>query len=170
MINELINQLDFNYVYAKHLVKDVPEDKMAFKPGPGLDNHPAWTLGHLAVSVGNLVKNLSGDFDLPEQWKNLFARTGPGDPTLPEPDAAAYPNKEDLLKELNRQHEKLITILLKIDSVRLEKEFEWRFAAYFPTFHDRIMFVCANHYAMHLGQLAAWRRAMGLPSALGGIE
>ncbi|HTL80653.1 MAG TPA: DinB family protein [Bacteroidia bacterium] len=170
MINEIINQLDFNYVYAKQLVSDIPEDKMAFKPGPGLDNHPAFTLGHLATACANLTKNLTGEFKLPEKWQKLFMRTGPGDPTLPEPDPAAYPTKEELMKELNNQHERLIAFLLKADTTRLEKEFEWRFASYFPTYLDRIMFISANHYAMHLGQLAAWRRAMGMPSALGSIE
>ena len=39
---------------------------------------------------------------------------------------------------------------------------------YFPTIGDHVVFLMTSHEMDHLGQLAAWRRAMGLgPGLLG---
>jgi uncharacterized damage-inducible protein DinB len=169
MISEIIRQLEFNFAYAKRAVEDVPESQMAIKPSAGLDNHPAFTIGHLATAYANLMNNLTGEFILADGFKEIFLRTGPGDPTLPNPDAAAYPSKEKMLAEMDNQHKRLINYLLQIDEKKLNEKFDWRFSAYFPTYRDRILFLCVNHYAMHLGQLAAWRRAMGMSSALASL-
>lgn len=166
MINEIINQLNFNRLYAKQLIADVPQEKMNLKPGPGLDNHPAFTIGHLVTAYANLMNNLTGEFILAPGFKEVFLRQGPGDPTLPNEDVSVYPNKEALLKELDAQHERLVNHLRSLPDAKLNEAFDWRLKAYFPTYGNRIMFLCVNHYAMHLGQLAAWRRAMGMESAL----
>lgn len=170
MVSEIIKQLDFNLAYAKKLVEDVPETDMTKKPSAGLDNHPAFTIGHLVTAYANLVNNLTGEFILADGFKEIFMRNGPGDPRLPEQDITAYPSKEKLLAEMNKQHQRLVDHLIHLDPKKLKENFEWRFFSFFPTYLDRIMFLCVNHYAMHLGQLAAWRRAMGLPSALGAIR
>lgn len=169
MIAEVIRQLEFNLAYAKKSVEDIPESQMTIKPSAGLDNHPAFTIGHLTTGYANLMNNLTGEYILAEGFKEVFLRTGPGDPTLPNPDSAAYPSKENLLKEMDHQHQRLINYLLQIDPKKLDEKFDWRFSAYFPTYRDRILFLCVNHYAMHLGQLAAWRRAMGMSSALASL-
>jgi len=38
---------------------------------------------------------------------------------------------------------------------------------YFPTIGDMVTFLITGHEMEHLGQIAAWRRAMGLGSATG---
>jgi uncharacterized damage-inducible protein DinB len=170
MITEIIRQLNFNLAYAKKLVEDVTDEQMTIKPSSGLDNHPAFTLGHLATAYANLLNNLTGKFIVADGFKELFARSGPGDPTLPNADVTVYPSKEKLIAEMEKQHKRLTEYLLSMDQRKLAEKFEWRFASFFPTYQDRILFLCVNHYAMHLGQLAAWRRAMGLPSALGALN
>lgn len=166
MIEEVIRQCRFNYAYSCQLVEDLSEEQMTIKPSAGLDNHPAFTLGHLVTGYANLYNNLTGEFILPEGWKEIFLRTGPGDPALPNPDAAAYPSKADLLAELKKQMDRVTSYIATLPEEKLNAPFEWRFSAYLPTYRDRIVFLCINHAAMHLGQLAAWRRALGLPSAL----
>jgi hypothetical protein len=166
MVSEIIRQLDFNLAYAKKLVEDVSDEQMTIKPSAGLDNHPAFTLGHLVTAYANLLNNLTGEFVVADGYAELFRRTGPGDPTLPNQDASVYPDKIRLLAEMEKQHKRLIDHLLRMDHKKLQENLEWRFSSFMPTYLDRVMFLCVNHYAMHLGQLAAWRRAMGLPSAL----
>ncbi len=160
-------QLDFNYQFAEELVKDVPEEMMAHSPGLGLENHPAFTLGHLAVASSMTVNYLGGTADLPELWNGLFRRKGPGDPTLPEKDQTKYPAKEALLREYQRQHDQLKVLLDQREINTLGEWKSWRFTEFLPTELDCILFMCINHESMHLGQLSAWRRAMELPSALG---
>lgn len=169
IIEEVTRQCNFNFAYVSKLVEDLTEEQMTIKPSAGLDNHPAFTIGHLVTAYANLENNLTGQFILQEDWKNVFLRKGPGDPTLPNPDASVYPPKAELLAELKKRQDRILDIVSKLDESKLNENLEWRFAHFMPTYRDRILFLCINHMAMHLGQLAAWRRAMELPSALGAL-
>ncbi len=165
-LSSVINQYDFNLEYAHALVYDLTIEQMTMIPSSGLVNHPAFTLGHLITGSAGLAEDLGGVFGITDQWKALFLRTGPGDPRLPETDVSLYPAKAELLKELNNQHEKVKYWLRKKTKDQLHETFQWRFSKQMPTLLDLVLFMCINHEAMHLGQLAAWRRAMGLPSVL----
>jgi uncharacterized damage-inducible protein DinB len=165
-IDSIIRQYDFNLEYARILVKDLTKEQMTTVPGPGLVNHPAFTLGHLISGSAGMAEDLGGHFEMTEQWKELFLRKGPGDPRLPDPDAEKYPAKSQLLKELDSQHERVKFWLRKKTRKQLMEPVQWRFSSHMPTLLDLTVFMCINHEAMHLGQLAAWRRAMGLKSVL----
>ena len=169
MNHYIINQYDFNLIYAKKLVEDLTDLQMTITPFPGFENHPAFTLGHLVTGSAMMADDLGGTFLIPEGWADLFLRKGPGDPRLPSPDYKLYPPKKNLIDELERQHEKVKTLLLSIDEKKLSEKIKWRFNNYMPTVLDLAIFMCINHEAMHLGQLAAWRRAMKLKSALAEI-
>lgn len=165
-IPSIIAQYDFNFQWAKKLVEDVNDDQMTASPFPGFENHPAFTLGHLVTGSAMMAEDLGGTFNVPEGWKELFVRKGPGDPTLPEINAKAYPDKNTLLSELSKQHEIVKKLLLFSDENKFNEKIKWRFNMYFPTMLDLVFFMCVSHESMHLGQLSAWRRAMKLPSAL----
>ncbi len=165
-IEFIIRQYDFNLKYATALVLDLSEDQMTTVPSSGLVNHPAFTLGHLISGSAGLVEDLGGKFEMPDAWVDLFLRKGPGDPRKPDTDKNKYPAKEMLLRELDKQHTRVKILLSRLDQDELNKDIQWRFSSYMPTLLDLIAFMCINHEAMHLGQLAAWRRAMGLNSAL----
>jgi hypothetical protein len=167
MIENIIRQFDFNLAYANKLAEDLSSEQMTTVPFHGFENHPAFTLGHLVSGKAMLAEDLGGKFTLPDGWSELFLRKGPGDPRLPSLDKIAYPDKAILLKELNFQHEYVKKILSTRTEKDLSEPFTWRFSSYMPTYFDLTVFMCVNHEAMHLGQLAAWRRAMNLPSALG---
>jgi hypothetical protein len=148
------------------LIQDVPNELMTHMPSSGLVNHPAFTIGHLVSASAMLVEDLGGEQELPVGWEALFVRKGPGDPRYPNPDREVYPQKEALIRELERQHNRVDKAMRTISDKQLNTAFEWRFKKQFPSLMDMLHFMCVNHEAMHLGQLAAWRRAMGLPSAL----
>ena len=163
----IIKQYDFNLEYARVLVHDLTADQMTVIPANGLENHPAFTLGHLVSGSALLAEDLGGEFEMPDKWADLFLRKGPGDPRKPDPDKSKYPSKELLLIELEDQHNKVRKLLNSTDEKKFSEKIKWRFSSYMPTLLDIIVFMCINHEAMHLGQLAAWRRAMGLNSSLG---
>jgi hypothetical protein len=166
-IEHIIKQYNFNLEYARALVQDLTNNQMTIIPSNGLENHPAFTLGHLVSGSALLAEDLGGVFEMPDNWGDLFLRKGPGDPRKPDPDKGKYPSKHLLLKELEDQHNKVKKLLNNFDKRKLSENIKWRFSSYMPTLFDIIVFMCINHEAMHLGQLAAWRRAMGLNSALG---
>jgi len=165
-IDQIISQFDFNLLYTRELVKDISDDQMTVIPFTGLENHPAFTLGHLVTAKAMLNEDLGGEYEIPQGWKELFQRNGPGDPRYPENDISQYPSKTTLINELGIQHQKVVLNLKKIELSKLDEKVEWRFDKYFPSMMDIVMFFCINHYAMHISQLASWRRAMELPSAL----
>lgn len=74
------------------------------------------------------------------------------------------PKKEDLLLELEKQHNKVKKFPLKADQATLKAERKWRYSNHMPILIDCINFMCVTHEAMFLGQLEAWRRAMDLDS------
>jgi hypothetical protein len=167
MKDYLLNLYHFNLKYAHMLVEDVEEKFMTHSPSTGLENHPAFTLGHLISAAALTSKYLGGPYTFDPKWEQLFRRRGPGDPTLPEKNAALYPSKETLLTELTIQHKVVSDLILNLAEARFKEFTKWRFDEQMPTLGDVLFFMCVTHESMHLGQLAAWRRAMDLPSALG---
>lgn len=164
---QVLRPYRFNLTYAADLVSDVSDDLLHHSPGPGLENHPGFTLGHLVTGSGLVAKYLGGEYDIPDGWDDLFRRKGPGDPRLPVSDAPNLPSRAQLMKELERQHGIVEELILSLDDNRFRQPVEWRFDHHFPTDGDMIMFMCVTHEAMHLAQVSAWRRAVGLESSLG---
>jgi DinB family protein len=165
-LDHIINQLKFNYKYALDLIRDVKDDQMAFSPAQGLENHPAFTIGHLITAYGLSIKYLGGRYTVKKEWDELFKRKGPGDPRLPVENQKLYPSKEELILELSNQHELLLEEFRNLSEGKLYENVSWRYSNYFPKIIDLLSFMCITHYSMHLGQLAAWRRALNLPSSL----
>ncbi len=166
MKNLIIPAYNFNLRYAKMLVADVPDHLMTHSPTKGLENHPAFTLGHLVSAAALTAKYIGAPYEFDPNWEKLFKRKGPGDPTLPDPDNSKYPSKEELLDALTNHHKKVESLILDLSEEQLNKPIPWRFKEEFPTLGSLLLFMCITHEAMHLGQLPAWRRAMNLPSAL----
>ena len=162
----LINAYRFNLKYAFELVEGVDEQLMTKSPGKGLENHAAFTLGHLISAAALTSKYLGGPYEFDPEWESLFKRKGPGDPRMPETNVKVYPSKDQLLTELTRQHNLVEDLIVKLEESRLKEPAKWRFSEHMPLLEDLLHFMCITHESMHLGQLAGWRRAMGLPSAL----
>lgn len=161
----IIRSMAFNEAYAQRLVADLSPQQMTHQPGPGHENHPAFTLGHLVSAADMAAQDLGLASQMPSAWHALCARRGPADRRLPE--AGDYPAKEDLLAALAQQHARIATALRAAEAAQLAQPCEpWKLSQWLPTHADGLAFMLVTHAAMHLGQLAAWRRACGLPAAL----
>jgi len=155
----------WNLLYAEALVCDLTGDQWTRPGGPGLENHPAWTLGHLVTGANLTAQDLGLPSELPDGWAELFQRRGPGDPRLPASDAA-YPTRDEVLAELRRQHDRVEGACRALEAEHWARTDDWAFGRDLPTLADSTLFMAISHEAMHLGQLAAWRRGQGLPSAM----
>ena len=163
----ILNLYKFNLKYAQELVADVDDEMMAISPSKGLENHPAWTLGHLVTAAGLTAKYLGAEYKISKEWDEIFRRRGPGDPRTPTD--TKYPSKSELLKALTVGHSEVEQLLEDMSDEFLDTETRWRFSEHLPTNRELIYFMCVTHEAMHLSQLASWRRAMDLPSALANL-
>src|SRR6185436_20611663 len=95
----IVSQYDFNLQWALRLVEDLDDDQMTCTPHKGFENHPAFTIGHLATGSALMVEDLGGVREIPKGWDELFLRKGPGDPRLPTLERQTYPKKNSLLNE-----------------------------------------------------------------------
>ena len=160
MLEHVVYVYDFNLKWAENLVKDLSAEQMVQQPN-GVINHPAWSLGHLVVSAAGLGSALGLESNLPEGWDKTFATGGE-----PSSDLSAYPSKDEILSALRDQHARNAEAVKSAppDSLRQPHPNE-NTRKYFPTVGDMVVFLMTAHEPDHLGQIAAWRRAMGLGPA-----
>ena len=166
MLRYLIFTYRFNLDRARTLVRDLSDEEMVRRPH-GVVNHPAWTLGHLAQASNQLAIGLGLESTFPAEWKES-CRTG----GTPSGDASHFPPKAALLAELAAQHERVARALEGAEPATLDAALARAHPnegtrKRFPTLGDYAVFLITSHEGSHLGQIAAWRRAMGLGSATG---
>ena len=160
MIDLVLPSYNFNLVYAQKLVADVPDEQMCAQPVPGrVMNHPAFVLGHLAWASENGVKLLGEESAGAAEWRELF-----GTGATPLSDRSRYPAKAALLQRLEEAHARLAAALGKATHAALDQPAPERMRGRFPTVRHMLVGLTTSHEAAHLGQLSAWRRALGLPS------
>lgn len=122
-------------------------------------NHPAWIVCHLTLYRRVILDLLRGTpFDDP-----IDAPFGRGSKVSADP--AAHPSPADMRGQAERLH---VEVLAALDAVPAER-FEapnplprWR--ELHPRVGEQLVTLIVKHESFHLGQLSAWRRAMGLPS------
>ena len=162
MRDHIVYVYEFNLMYAESLVKDLSAEQMVQQPN-GVINHPAWSLGHLVVSANSLGTLLGLESNLADGWDKTFATGGE-----PASDLSAYPSKDEILSALKSQHERNSEAFKNADAESMATPHpNENTRKYFPTIGDMVTFMMAAHEMDHIGQIAAWRRAMGLGSATG---
>lgn len=161
MMQHLLFVYDMNLKRAERLVADLTDQQMVAQPH-GVINHPAWTLGHLGATSDALAGALGLPSTFPDAWREA-CRVG----SIPSGDAADFPGKAELLEQLRAQHERVAKAVTAADAERLRQPAPPRVRERFPTVGDFTAALMTMHEGHHLGQVAAWRRAMGLGSAYG---
>jgi len=161
----LLNGFKLNMDYTMQLVADVDEGDMTKQPN-GFTNHPAFTIGHLVSATALTAEFFGHEYDVPEEWDELFRRKGPGDPTQPPKETEKYPSKNELIEALKQKYDLVVEGIEEADEKLFEQPYSWKLDRYMPTTGQVIYFQCLLHHSWHIGQLAEWRRMMGYDSAL----
>jgi hypothetical protein len=149
----------FNLTFAKKCVEDLSDDQMCQQPKPGM-NHAAWILGHLSLERVFLKNLLNLDHAPPAGWEDLFM---PGTKPVAEP--GKYPPKSELIARLEETHALVEQAFAKVSDADFDRATpNERMRAFFPKVGDVVVGLMVGHSGFHIGQLSAWRRAMGLKS------
>jgi hypothetical protein len=150
--------------YARLLTKEIDEAQMDVQPCAGM-NTPRWILGHLALCTDYALTLLGKPTRLPGEW---HARFGPGSP-VPRGGDGDVPTKLELLEALAAGHAAASAAAESAMPEQLapKHSVEIKFVReLFPTIGELVAHLFTTHEAIHLGQLSAWRRAMGMPGVL----
>lgn len=144
--------------YAKLMLADVADERMAEQPLPGV-NHPAWILGHLALTGDSAVALLGGEKTLDESWKALFGMGSQATAVRSD-----YPSKDELVAALEERFAKAIDLAASATAEHASRPNpNERLREGLPTIEDLVCFLLTGHFGIHLGQLSSWRRMIGMP-------
>jgi len=157
MFDEAIKVLKFMQGYGDRLLADIGPADICRQPEPGM-NHPAWIIGHLALAADGHSRYAGGTPKLGD-WQEKF-----GFGSKVTTDSADYPTKDELVAAWHEANQRLIDAVSTADAALLAKPTEGPLGKGLPTVRDFLTFSMTGHTSLHLGQLSAWRRAMGKPA------
>jgi DinB superfamily len=151
-----------NLDYGKRLVADLSDAQMAAQPtlpNNVVMNHPAWCLCHLNIYVP-IISDLIEGRDFPDPKTHKF-----GMQSKPESDSSRYPKKAEIVDAFVSGHEQVLTQLNSATDQIFELDVQLpRWKEIMPKVGIALPYLMLLHENQHLGQISAWRRAMGLPS------
>lgn len=150
-----------NGAYAARLVGDLAPEQCFAQPVAGrVLNHPSWVLSHLNVYTPLCTAMLRAEpFTDP-----IDAKYGQKSEVSLDPTDYTPPPGPDLLAhyiELHADAEHALTAAPDHIFAAPNPLERWR--AVHPTIGDMLVTLMVKHESGHLGQLSAWRRALGLP-------
>ena len=146
--------------YARRLVADIDDAQFADQPTPGV-NHPAWLLGHLAISTDFAATKFGLAPCQPRSWFKDFSSG-----SFPRPDRASYPGKAELMAAYEAGHERVEKAALAATPEAMDQPHGLEIAGLkeaLPTVGHLVVHLMTAHEASHLGHLSNWRRQKGLP-------
>ena len=162
MLEQIINVSNTNAYLFEKAVSDIPEHLLCDQ-SKGFPNHPLWLLGHVALARSAAVRSLGGEFDFPESWAKLFGRG-----SEPVSDPSAYPTRAELLAKYKQAATAFAQLAPRATPEMLSAPHAIvPLQGVFKTVGDLVSGITTLHDALHLGQLTAWRRLMGMPSLMG---
>lgn len=147
-----------NRDYALRLVGDLSDAQMLAQPVAGRQmNHAAWVLSHLNVYAPIAAAMLRGkSFDDP-----MDHRYGQKSEVSDNP--AEYLGRAALMDEFIRVHDDAERALAETtDAILAGPTPLERWRTQHPQTGQMVLTLMVKHESFHLGQLSAWRRALGL--------
>ena len=154
----------FSIFYAQGLAGDIPADRWAEMSIPN-SNHPAFNYAHLAIYPNKMFALLGrDDLVVDPFFDSELVNAG----SECKDDASIYPTKDEIMPYFTERYEAVCAYVetLTADELGVDNPMEGGFKEKFPTLGSAISFMLNNHIMMHAGQISAWRRSIGLGSAM----
>lgn len=157
--------------YAQRLLAGIAAKDFARFARPGgvliKSNHPAFIFGHLSLYPAKVLAQLAlppGDAAVPASYDALFNASAE---CLDDPDGRIYPPMDQLTGGYFAGTQAALAALRGASDELLlaPNPLEGRMRELFPQLGGLLGFYVTAHAHGHLGQLSAWRRAMGMPAA-----
>ncbi len=156
MFSNIITMNQFHLKIFDDVVADIPADRL-YEKTPGNGHSPVWLLGHLAL-CGELGLQLLGGQLTHPQWLAVF---GPGTADdVPVSDDYA---RDILIQVIKTSYPQLSQAVADADQDTIHRphELELLSGTAITTVGQLVSHLLSTHFAFHLAQLSAWRRAAG---------
>jgi hypothetical protein len=156
--------------YAERLLKDVRPDQFARFATIGdttiESNHPAFIYGHLSLYACRVIDGVGADAS-PYQPSAAFLEAFSKDAKcVDDPAGTIYPAMNEITSALLDSYRAAADALDSAeDAVLLSENPNEAMRGKFPTTGAMHGFYMGGHFMLHMGQMSAWRRAMGLGPA-----
>ncbi len=166
--NVIGDSLALSLGYAERLLKDVRPDQFARFASPGgqvvESNHPAFVYGHLSLYAPRILQQLGHEAaEIPDQYQQVFAPTAT---CADDPSGSVYPAQDDITTRFFDGYRAALEALRNADDGEFQKPNPLeRMIDKFPTVGSMHAFYVGGHMMIHMGQVSAWRRMMGLGAA-----
>jgi hypothetical protein len=156
-----VEQIVFARNYTTRLLDQTKVEDW-FRQPPGGVSHVAWQVGHLAFAQYRMaLERIRGpqpqDTELiSEEFLRLFGRD-----SVPDPDPAKYPAPPKIRAVFDRVHERALRELRDLD----ESDLDQPVLKPHPLVKTKLwsLLWCAQHEAVHAGQIGLLRRQLGYP-------
>ena len=156
--------------YAERLLIDVTPEQFARFARIGdtviQSNHPCFVMGHLSLYVSRIFQQLGRDdstYAPSEDFTKLFSKDAI---CVDDPDGSIYPPMDEVSTAMLDGYRAASAALRDADdAVFMEENPNEVMRGKFPTKGAMLGFYVGGHVMMHVGQMSAWRRAMGLGPA-----
>ncbi|MBX3353430.1 MAG: DinB family protein [Phycisphaeraceae bacterium] len=152
--------------YAQTLLPGIDPKAANLMPKGVKTNHPTFVYGHLSIYPDKLFPML-GRPDLvkgnPARYDELFS---PYAECEHDPEGTKYPSLDEVAAHYNERTSALIEFLGGVNDEVLASANPGPMKEMFPTIGSQVAFMLQAHTMMHLGQVSAWRRVMGLGEAM----
>ena len=156
--------------YAERLLKDISSDQFARFAKIGdttiQSNHPAFIFGHLSLYACRVIEGVGNDatqYRPSVEFDTVFSKDAQ---CVDDPDGTIYPTMEAVTKAYFDGYNAVVESLNGApDEVFREENPNEAMRGKFATKGAMFGFYVGGHVMLHIGQLSAWRRAMGLGPA-----
>ncbi|MBA4028572.1 MAG: hypothetical protein C0475_05475 [Planctomyces sp.] len=156
--------------YSDGLYKDIKAGDAARFARPGgqlvVSNHPSFVLGHLCLYPSRCLELTGHPGHASYVYPGFDELFKPGVECKDDASGAVYPAYAELLQRYKSAHGALLEALPAVaDEVMGRPNPNEANRERFPTVGALVSFLATGHMMMHLGQVSAWRRMMGMPAA-----
>ena len=156
--------------YAERLLKGITPDRFARLADCGdrliESNHPAFVLGHLSLYPCRIVEQLGGDAAAIVPSEAFVKVFDPKARCVDDADGTVYPSMDEITERFFAAHRLAIETLQTAADRRFhEANPNEAMRGKFATIGSMHGFYLGGHLMLHIGQLSAWRRMIGLPAA-----
>ena len=167
--NIMADSLQLSLNYAERMLKDVSAEQFARFAAPGgqtiKSNHGAFIYGHLSLYGPRILTQLGLPAPaVPDKFEAAFSKDAK---CVDDPDSSIYPSMSEITTFFFDGY-KAASEALKVTSdaaLHVPNPMPGRMTELFPTMGSMHNFYVGGHMMMHMGQMSAWRRMMGLGPA-----